>query len=160
MIARTLVAKGAFNDNEIRRLSRRDNLTGGREVDKEFAPTNEKLFGDERCEGSANDAAHNSDTLSANLEGVELRVIARPLMERPCHFILAQMPNQVAIGIQNAHRRNVKRLQSLLAPRLPKQGSGREYRRLPRVLVVEDRRYTHEEPQRSNAMESDEGHYG
>lgn len=77
-MAGSFVPECAFDQDEIRRIVTRTNLTGGGNADKEFAAGREKLFRDQNGERCADRMPDNPKRFVVSFELIEVRVIARP----------------------------------------------------------------------------------
>ena len=88
VITGTFVAQCAIDDDKIRRGTIRRDLARRREAEQEPAPAREQLFRDQHGKRRAHRAADNAHRLAVEYEGMQLCVIAGPLIERPCQPVL------------------------------------------------------------------------
>jgi hypothetical protein len=124
MVTGPFIPQGAVYHDEVRGLSRRNNLTCRGEANEQLAPAGEQLLGYKNGEGCTNDPANNPYLLPAEVECVEFGVIAGPARERLCRPSLSQPAHQIAIGVKNAdggHRQSIK---PLLSPCFTQQPAG------------------------------------
>jgi len=73
----------------------------------------------------------------AEVENVEVGVVAGPISERLRRLALAQLANKIAVGVEDTNVRHVDGAEAFLPSSFADQGRGREYRRLRSKLVVE-----------------------
>src|SRR5271165_1571080 len=83
-------------------------------------------------------APDNTNGLIGQLELVQIGVVTRPGLKGPRRPGLAQLPNQVAVRVQDADRGHIQSNETLLPSRLAQQRCGDEYRGQRRILVGED----------------------
>ena len=140
MVAGALVTKRPVDHDEVGRGTGGRDLPGRCEAHQEAAAAGEEFFGDERRERRADHAPDDTDRLTRERERVEFGVIAGPFGETLRLAALAQPAHDVAIGVEQAHRRDLPVGDALLPPRLAQERGRLEHRRGGRVLVVEDRR--------------------
>ena len=102
VVTRSLIAQCPVDDDEVRRRPSRNNLAGRSETDEQLAAAGEELFGNQHGKGRADRAPDNSNGLIRQLELVQFGVITRPGLEGLRRPGLAQLPNQVAVWVQDA----------------------------------------------------------
>ena len=115
VIARSLVAQRPLDDHEIGRGAGRNDLAGGGEAEQQATAAGEQLLGDQDGERRADDAADDADRLSGEAEGIELSVIAGPGLERLRASRRLEAAENVAVGVEDAHRRHIGSVELLLA---------------------------------------------
>ena len=121
MIARTFVAQGAVDHDEIRRRLHRSDLAGRRDADEKAATGREKLLGDQYGKGGADRATDDAVFVTFVTEDIQLGVVAGPAVVAAGAFGGTQVAHDVAIRIKNANVRNGDVRESLLPTRLPQQ---------------------------------------
>src|SRR5262245_42831164 len=143
VIARAFIAQRALDDHEIGRRSGRNDLARRCQAENQAAPAGEQLLLHQHVEGRSHRAADDPRDLLAERQGVELRVIAGPSRERMRLPGATRAADDVAVGVEDADRRNVDGGEPLLPPRLAQQRLRCEHRRRARKLVGEDGRLAH-----------------
>jgi drug/metabolite transporter (DMT)-like permease len=141
VIARSLIAQRAVDDDEIWRPSCPGDLTRGCEAHQESAAAGKQLFRDQDGKGGTHGATHDADGLPGEREFVELAVITGPSFEWMRVARTPQPANNVAVGIENAHPRYFDERQAFLPARLAQKRRRPKDRRRNRFLVVENRRH-------------------
>ncbi len=81
VVARSLIAQAAIDDDEVGRRPCRGNLPCGSQGHQQTATAGEQFLCDKDREGRADDAAHNSDLMRAQRERVEVGVVAGPALK-------------------------------------------------------------------------------
>ena len=102
MIARSLVAKRAVNDDKIWSRSGRSDLACRRNAHQQLAAAGEQFFRDQDGERRAYGAADDPDRLAGKREGIERGVVAGPVVKRLCLTGVPQPTHDIAIGVQDA----------------------------------------------------------
>ena len=119
MVAGALITQCLVDENEIGRRSELGDLPGGSHADEEPASGREQLLRDQNGKRRADRTADQAHFDAACGEAVELGVIAGPAGIQTCASILCEVPDDVAIGVENAYPRNAHCPDPLLAPGLP-----------------------------------------
>jgi hypothetical protein len=139
MIARSLVSQRPLDDHEIGRRASRNDLAGRGEAEQQATTACEQLLGNQDRERRADDTADDACGLSGKAEGIELGVIAGPGLERLGSSRSLEATENIAVGVENAHRRNIGSVELLLPARLPQQGVREEDRWRFGAFVGKDR---------------------
>src|SRR5581483_4060955 len=127
------------DDNVIGRLAHRQDAAGGGHADQQPATGSEQFLGQQNGVGRANRAADDAATAPRMLERVEIGVIAGPARQTLRATGRPQMPNDIAVGIEEADFGNDAFPDAFLAAGFAQQRLRREYRRRLMLLVAQDR---------------------
>ena len=140
MIARSLVAQRAVDQDEIGRRPDRIDLAGRRNANEQPAAGREELLGDQHGEGCADRAADDPDLADAiEIEGKKLGMVAGPpFMDAPGAGPL-EVTDDITVRIKHADFGDSDERQLSLPARLPQQGFGPEHRGRLVILDADDR---------------------
>ena len=139
MVARTLVAQRAVDDNEVRWSLHRSDLASRSHTDEKPAARREQLFGDQDRKRGANGAADDAVFAPFVMKPVEIRVVAGPTGMAVSMPGSTQVPHDVAIWIENTDFRDGGGGQTFLASRFAQQVLWCKGRRGAIVLMRQDR---------------------
>jgi len=128
MVAGTLIAQRAVNDNEVRRSLQRSDLASRSHTDEKLAARREQLFGDQDRKCRADRATNDATLASFVIKSIKIRVVAGPTGVALGASRSSQVPHDMAIWIENADLRDGGGGQALLATRFAQQTFGREGR--------------------------------
>ena len=140
MIAGSLVPERPIDDDEVRRLANRQDLSGRSHADEQPTTGGEKLLGDEDGERRADRRTDDAIPDAAAIERVEMGVVAGPGRVTIGAPRRRQMFNDIAVRVENADFRDLASRHALLPARLSQQRLRRENRRLVVPLARQDRR--------------------
>src|SRR5689334_10417896 len=101
MMACSFVTQRAVDDDEIGRPAGGNDLPGRGEADQNAATAGEQFFRNQDSERSADGAADDAGRLAGEAEFVEFGVIAGPGGTCGREASCAQMPDDVAVGVQD-----------------------------------------------------------
>src|SRR6187200_3140896 len=126
VIARTFVPQRLVDQNEIRRGPQRYELTGRSHADQQLAPAGKKLLRNQHGKGRADGAGDNTQFEAAFAHAMQIRMVAGPAWIKLGSPGALELPNQVAIRIENANGWGAPCGCALLPPRFAEQILGRE----------------------------------
>lgn len=139
MIAGSLIAQRAINQNEVRRRSDRIYLAGRCDADKQPTTGRKKLFGDQHGERRTYGTADNANLANAiEFEGQQFSVVAGPAFMHSAAARSLEITHHVAVRIEHTDLGNGDGPQPSLTTRFPQQGFGPENRRSEMVLLADD----------------------
>jgi hypothetical protein len=138
MVAGPFVSQRAIDDDEVRRRRHGINLTSRGEVEEKAASACKQLLGNKDGEWRANGVADDADGVFRQLKGVKIGMVAGPRREPTCLPAGFEVSDDVAVGIKDAHRRDILDRQMLLTTGFAQQGLRIEDRWLAMVLMIEN----------------------
>jgi hypothetical protein len=135
--ARSFVAQGAVDEDEVGRVRERGELAGGADADDEGRAAGGELLGDEDRERGSDRAADDADVQATDIGGPHLRVVAGPAGLQAPQAGVDEVADDVTVGVEQADRRDRLVRELLLPARLTEQVLGLEDRRLRICLAAE-----------------------
>jgi len=140
VVARPLVAERAVDENEVRRVVPRRDLSRGGDAHEEPAAGGEQLLGDEDGKRRSDRASDDPELLAVSLEPVEVRVVAGPRLVFSRRARRRQVTDDVPVRIEDADVRDRALREVLLSSGVLDEGLGREHRGLAERLRLAERR--------------------
>ena len=139
MVARSLIAQCALNENVIGRRAVIGDLARRRKAQNQAASGGRKLLGDEHGKRTADRTADDAQPVAALKPFPHLGVVAGP-MGRPCRAMaLTQVVNNVAVRIENANGRHRAGRKAFLPSRFAQHILRFENRRGAMVSSLQER---------------------
>jgi hypothetical protein len=140
--AGALVPQGAVDQHEAGRAIKRRDLAGRGDAHDQVRARCGQLFGDEHRERGADRHPDDSDLDPVEIDHPHLSVVAGPALVPSAPSGCGEVSDNVAVRIEQSHRRHRYIGQTPLAARLAEEVPGLEQRRC-RVVLVRKQRIVH-----------------
>lgn len=138
-MAGPLVTECPLDENEVWRIVPRNDLSGGGDAHKEATPGSEQLFGDQYSERRADRTADDAEFDTIEREPIEIGVISRPRRILLGASGRNEMPNEIAVRIEDTHFGDFGVRKVLLLTSLSEERTRGEYGRVVESLGLEKR---------------------